>query len=75
MTWVDTWGTYVIFAEGTGDQKMRTYTGEEMMPGGMKRPFKWVIKVESPTKHTMEMWAPGPDGKEMKNMEITYTKK
>ena len=29
----------------------------------------------NPTTEVFEMYAPGPDGKEMKMMEITYTKK
>ncbi len=75
MTWMDTMGTQVIYAEGTGDAKSRTYTGEEVLPNGQKRPFRWVIKVDSPSKHTMEMYAPGMDGKEAKQMEIVYTRK
>ncbi len=58
MTWADSMGTGIVYAEGTGDQKQRTFTGEELMPGGKKRPFKWVIKYEK-NKFSMEMWAPG----------------
>lgn len=75
MTWADSMGTMIIYAEGTGDAKQRTFTGEETMPNGQKRPFKWVVKADSKDKHTMEMWAPGPDGKEAKEMEIVYTRK
>ena len=75
MTWMDSMGTMTIYAEGTGDQKQRVFSGEESQPNGQKRAFRWVIKVESPNKHTMEMFAPGMDGKEMKEMEIVYTRK
>ncbi len=75
MTWMDSMGTMIIYAEGTGDAKSRTFAGEEPTPDGKKRPFRWVMKTDSPTKHTMEMYAPGMDGKEMKEMEIVYTKK
>jgi hypothetical protein len=75
MTWMDSMGTMILYVEGTGDQKQRVFTGEETMPNGMKRPFRWVMTYESPTKHKMEMFAPGMDGKEMKEMEIVYTKK
>lgn len=74
MTWADSMGTMIIYAEGTGDAKSRTFTGEETMPNGQKRPFKWVSRIDSKDKHTMEMFAPGPDGKEMKEMEIVYTR-
>ena len=75
MTWADSMGTMIVYAEGTGDAKQRTFTGEETLPGGQKRPFRWVVKTESKDKHTMEMYAPGMDGKEAKEMEIVYTRK
>ena len=74
MTWMDSMGTAVYVAEGTGDAKQRTYTGEETGPNGQKRPFRWVVKVDSKDKHTMEMYGLGMDGKEMKQGEITYTR-
>jgi hypothetical protein len=42
-----------------------------------KKPTKLRMntKMTSPTSEVFEMYAPGPDGKEMKMMEITYTKK
>jgi hypothetical protein len=74
MTWKDNMGTMILYTEGTGDAKSRTYTGEETMPNGQKRPFRWVIKIDSKDKHSMEMYAPGMDGKEAKQMEIVYTR-
>jgi hypothetical protein len=75
MTWADSMGTMIVYAEGTGDAKQRTFTGEEILPTGQKRPFRWVMKTDSKDKHTMEMFAPGADGKEAKEMEIVYTRK
>jgi hypothetical protein len=75
VTWMDSMGTMMIYAEGTGDAKVRTFMGEETLPDGKKRPFKWVMKFDSPTKHSMEMWGPGMDGKDTKQMEVVYTKK
>jgi len=75
MTWIDSMGTQVIYCEGTGDQKQRVYVGEETAPNGQKHPFRWVIKTESKDKRSMEMYGPGMDGKEMKQMEVTYTRK
>ncbi len=74
--WVDTMGTTMIYTEGTWDEKTKTMTmtGEENSPMG-KHTIKFVTKFESDKKHTMEMFAPGADGKEMKMMEIVYTKK
>jgi hypothetical protein len=75
MTWADSMGTTIIYAEGTGDAKQRVYSGEETMPNGQKRSFRWVLKIDSKDKRSMEMFAPGPDGKEAKEMEIVYTRK
>ena len=75
MTWVDTMGTMLVYAEGTGDAKQRVYVGEEPGPNGTKHSFRWVIKVESKDKHTMEIYGAGADGKEAKHVEITYTRK
>jgi Protein of unknown function (DUF1579) len=75
-TWVDSMGTGIMMTEGTWDEKTKTLTmnGEENSPMG-KHAVKFVTKIENDKKHVMEMFAPGPDGKEMKAMEITYTKK
>ena len=35
---------------------------------------KQVTTVVSNDKHTFDMYMPGPDGKEMKCMSITYTR-
>jgi uncharacterized protein DUF1579 len=75
MTWADSMGTMIIYAEGTGDATKRVFTGEETLPNGQKRPFRWIMKTDSKDKHTMEMWAPGMDGKDAKEMEIVYTRK
>lgn len=74
MSWMDSMGTGIITAEGTGDIKSRTFTGEELGPDGKKHGFRWVIKSESPKKHVMEMYS-SFSGKEMKEGEITYTRK
>jgi hypothetical protein len=74
MVWMDSMGTAIYYAEGTGDAKQRTFTGEETAPNGQKRPFRWVVKVDSKDKHSMEMYGPGMDGKEVKQGEITYTR-
>jgi hypothetical protein len=34
MTWADSTGTMIIYAEGTGDAKQRTFTGDETLPNG-----------------------------------------
>lgn len=79
-TWVDNWSTGVMVMTGTYDPGTRTYTstGEMQMPmpdGTVaKMPQRETVRIISDDKHIMEMYGPGPDGKEMKHMEITYTR-
>lgn len=80
-TWVDNWSTGIMVMTGTYDAATKTYTSHgEMsmaMPDGTATKMKQreVVKILSDDKHVMEMYGPGPDGKEMKMMEITYTRK
>lgn len=77
-TWNDTMGTGVMVTEGTCDAqgKSCTFTGSWVDPI-KKTPIKsrMTTKWPSATTEIFEMYGPGPDGKEMKMMEITYTKK
>jgi hypothetical protein len=76
-TWNDTMGTGVMLSEGTCDAsgKNCTFKGSWVDPI-KKTPItaRMTSKWTSPTTEIFEMFAPGPDGKEMKMMEITYTK-
>lgn len=77
-TWNDTMTTGVMVSEGTCDAQARacTFTGQWTDPV-KKTPMKsrMTTKWTTPTTETFEMYGPGRDGKEMKMMEITYTKK
>jgi hypothetical protein len=77
-TWIDAAGTEMMYSEGTADAagKTITTTGESFNPMLNKvAPFRFVRRLDSDTKNTLEMWAAGPDGKDMKMMEVVYTKK
>jgi hypothetical protein len=75
--WTDSMSTGVMFSTGSYDDKTHTYTlsgtcadpltGQDMLN-------REVITIKSPTSHVMEMYGPGPDGKEVKMMTIEYTK-
>jgi len=76
-TWNDSMGTGLMVSEGTCDAKNAcSFTSSWNDP--VK---KTVVKARmttrwtSPTVEVFEMDGPGKDGKEMKMMEITYTKK
>lgn len=77
-TWNDSMSTGIMVAEGTCDEMGGTCT----FIGTYNDP---VTKQETTSRMTIEhtdettelftMYGPGPDGNEMKMMEITYTKK
>jgi hypothetical protein len=76
-TWMDSMGTGVYMFEGTG-----TPDGKEItFHGGWEDPVEGPMKVRSVSKFVdantsiFEMYGTGKSGKEMKMMEITYTRK
>lgn len=75
--WMDSMSTGLMVSEGTCDaQKACTFTGSWNDPV-KKGPVKarMTTRWTNPTTEVFEMYGPGKDGKEMKMMEITYTKK
>jgi hypothetical protein len=77
-TWIDSMSTGLFISEGTCDAsgKSCTFTGTSNDPvkkGPVK--MRMTTKWTSPTVEIFEMYGPGPDGRESKMMEITYTKK
>jgi hypothetical protein len=76
--WVDSMGTGISTSVGTADAqgKVFTYSREEIDPvSGKKSKNKDVIRVVSTDKNVMESYRLGPDGKEIKVMEIVLTRK
>lgn len=75
-TWMDTMGTGMMVSSGSYDAGAKAFamTGSFTDPTGAEKKTREVIKIVSNDKHTMEMFGPGPDGKEYKMMEIVYTR-
>jgi uncharacterized protein DUF1579 len=77
-TWNDSMSTGLMLSSGTCDAEGKScaFTGSWNDPI-KKAPVKarMTSKWTSPTTEIFEMFGPGKDGKEMKMMEITYTKK
>ncbi|HEU5181658.1 MAG TPA: DUF1579 domain-containing protein [Candidatus Polarisedimenticolia bacterium] len=77
-TWNDSMSTALMVTEGTCDAQGKncTFTGTYNDPV-KKTPIRtrMTTRWPSPTTEIFEMYGPAPDGKEMKMMEITYTKK
>jgi len=77
-TWMDNMSTSVMVMTGTSDAtgKTMTFTGTMDDPmTGKPKAMKEVVKIVDANKHTFEMWAPGPDGKAFKMMEIEYLRR
>jgi hypothetical protein len=77
-TWNDSMSTGLFVSEGTCDATGKTcnFTGSSNDPVKKgKVTMRMTSRWTSPTTEMFEMHGPARDGKEMKMMEITYTKK
>jgi Protein of unknown function (DUF1579) len=76
-TWVDTMGTGIFVMEGTAgaDGKTITLKGQHAQPGGSQMKHRAVWKIVDGDTQTFEMYGTHAGGKEMKMMEILYTRK
>ena len=75
-TWIDNMGTGSMQMEGDYDpmSKSFTYTAEEELMPGMKMKVREVVKIVDADHHTLE-WYEDRGGKDVKTMEINYTRK
>ena len=76
-TWMDTMGTGVFVMVGTAsaDGKTITLRGQHDEPGGGQMTHRAVWKIVDSNTQTFDMYGTHNQGKEMKIMEITYTRK
>ncbi len=74
--WMDNFGTGIVMAGGAYDSSTKTfnYTGEYEPAPGMKEQFREVVKIIDKDHHTLQ-WYENRDGKEVKTMQIDYTRK
>ena len=71
-TWIDNMGTGMMTSHGQCDKTGWTMTGEGTDPTtGKTWTSRSVVKIVDDNTFTMEMFAPGPDGKEFKMFEMT----
>ena len=77
-TWIDNMGSGIMIMEGTWDDATKTITfkGTGMDPMTMRENnYRQTFKVIDDNNQFMEMYGPGPDGKDYKMMEIKFTRK
>lgn len=76
--WRDNLSTAAMVSRGTFDPATKTLTMtatmDDFMSGARDVPVRQVTTVADPTHATMEMFVPGPDGKEFRTMRIEATK-
>jgi hypothetical protein len=78
-TWIDNMGTGMMMMEGTWDDASKTInlTGKAVDPSagtGKEMTVRETFKIMDDKNQLMEMYGPGPDGKEFKMMEIKFSK-
>jgi hypothetical protein len=75
--WMDTMGTGIFMMEGTAsaDGKTITLKGSHSEPGGGKMTHRAVWKIVDNNTQTFHMYGTHHGGKEMKVLEIIYTRK
>jgi len=75
--WIDTMGTGIFMMEGTAsaDGKTITLKGSHPEPGGGKMTHRAVWKIVDNNTQTFDMYGAHHGGKEMKVLEISYTRK
>ena len=73
--WIDNMGTGIMVSEGTYDEatKTLTYTGQMTEPMGTEMNVREVVNHTDNDHSTFEMYV-DMGGKEVKNMEIKYTR-
>lgn len=73
-TWIDNFGTGIWVSSGKPEGKTCTLVGKMDEPmSGKQVDTREVITIVDANTYTLEMFSPSPmDGKEFKNMEITY---
>lgn len=77
-TWIDNFGTGIMVLEGPWDStsKIMNLTGKMVDPGiGKEVDVRETFRVVDENNTIMEMYGNGPNGKEMKTMEIKYKRK
>jgi hypothetical protein len=77
-SWMDNMSTSMMRSTGTASADGKTWEFDGVMSDPMTGKdcnVKEKVTVVDADHHIMEMWAPAPDGKMFKSMEIAYSRK
>jgi hypothetical protein len=76
-TWTDSMSSGIALGESTYDAASKTMTGtlEGTDAAGKPSKMKSVVEYKDASTRVFTMYMPGPDGKEVAGMRITYKKK
>lgn len=75
-TWMDTMGTGIMNSTGTLSGKTIKFNGTMVDPvSGKSGKYTMNLVIADNDHHSLDMWGPGPDGKNVKWMELSYTRK
>jgi hypothetical protein len=75
--WVDTMSSSISLGESTYDAATKTMTGWMEGPDMTGKITKWrsVVEYKGPDTRVFTMFMPGPDGKEVQTLKITYKRR
>lgn len=74
-SWIDSGSTGMTLARGAMSGNTITYQGTMSDPMSDKEvPYMMTTTITGNDSHKLEMWGPGPGGKDMKWMELVYTR-
>jgi len=74
-TWIDSMSTSTSTSTGALEGKVIKYKGSMSDPvSGKVVPSIMNLTITDNDHHTLEMWGPGPDGKNVKWMELVYSR-
>ena len=76
-TWIDNMGTGTMTMKGNWDDATKSvnFTGTMVDPmSGKEVQVKQIFTITDDDHQMVQMFTPGPDGKEFKSMEIKFTR-
>jgi len=76
-TWMDNFGTMTLYSTGECDGQggVRIMRGDvDDLLAGKPSWFRSVYRFDGPDRYALEMYGPGPDGKEFRMFEIVHTR-